>query len=182
MLVLTCALLRLWLKVLSDSSPPSWRRGDIQAWLQCPLKLPRKSFKKKVISWYFVLYVNFLTFIYSLRGSIRYNLLRIMICLNKGPGLGLRCQSLNSGRYTLGDRLQQLVALLVYWRIFVKVFVSTTEFCRCKMLQKIKSDRICATCCGDKILLQCQRFVTKILLYTQSDLLLRGVVATCCLN
>lgn len=96
MLVLTCALLRLWLKVLSDSSPPSWRRGDIQAWLQCPLKLPRKSFKKKVNSWYFVLYVNFLTFIQSPRGSIRYNLLQIMICLNKGPGLGLQCQSLNS--------------------------------------------------------------------------------------
>ena len=104
MLVLTCALLRLWLKVLSDSSPPSWRRGDIQAWLQCPLKLPRKSFKKKVISWYFVLYVNFLTFIYSLRGSIRYNLLRIMICLNKGPGLGLQCQSLNNGDFTIRRR------------------------------------------------------------------------------
>ena len=30
------------------------------------------------------------------KGSIRYNLLRIMICLNKRPGLGLQCQSLNS--------------------------------------------------------------------------------------
>ena len=105
-----------------------------------------------------------------------------MICLNKGPGLGLQCQSLNSGRYTLGDRLQQLVALLVYWRIFVKVFVSTTEFCRRKMLQKIKSDRIYATCCSDKILLHCQRFFTKLLQYTQSDLSLRVVVATCCHN
>ena len=116
------------------------------------------------------------------KGSIRYNLLRIMICLNKGPGLGLQCQSLNSGRYTLGDRLQQLVALLVYWRIFVKVFVSTTEFCRRKMLQKIKSDRIYATCCSNKILLHCQRFFTKVLQYTQSDLSLRVVVATCCHN
>ena len=56
-----------------------------------PAEITEESFKKKVISWYFVLYVNFLTFIYSLRGSIRYNLLRIMICLNKGPGLGLQC-------------------------------------------------------------------------------------------
>ena len=64
----------------------------------------------------------------------------------------------------------------------MKVFVSTTEFCRRKMLQKIKSDRIYATCCSDKILLHCQRFFTKLLQYTQSDLSLRVVVATCCHN
>ena len=69
-------------------------------------------------------------------------------------------------RYTLGDKLQQHVAttrrsdksLCVYWRICVKMFVSATEFCRSNMLQKIKSDRIYATCRGDKILLQRQRF------------------------
>ena len=71
------------------------------------------------------------------------------------------------GRYTctLGDKLQQHVAaidhsmctgratrqqgeatrrsdksLRVYWRIFVKIFVSETEFCRCNKSQKIKSD------------------------------------------
>ena len=32
----------------------------------------------------------------------------------------------------------------------MKIFVSATEFCRSDMLQKIKSDRICATCRGDK--------------------------------
>ena len=36
----------------------------------------------------------------------------------------------------------------------MKIFVSATEFCRSDMLQKIKSDRICATCRGDKLLLQ----------------------------
>ena len=67
---------------------------------------------------------------------------------------------------TPGDKLKQHVAmtrlsdksLRVYWIIFVKIYVSATEFCRSNMLQKIKSDRICATCCGDKILLQRQRF------------------------
>ena len=45
-------------------------------------------------------------------------------------------------------------SLRMYWRIFVKIFVSATEFCRSDMLQKIKSDRICATCRGDKPLSQ----------------------------
>ena len=40
----------------------------------------------------------------------------------------------------------------------MKIIVSSTEFCRSNMLQKIKSDRICATCRGDKIPLQRQRF------------------------
>ena len=43
-------------------------------------------------------------------------------------------------------------------RIFVKIFVSAREFCRRNKTRKIKSDWICATCCGDKILLQRQRF------------------------
>ena len=46
---------------------------------------------------------------------------------------------------------------------FVKIFVSSTEFCRSNMLQKIKSDRICVTCYDDniRILLQRQRFSQK---------------------
>ena len=47
---------------------------------------------------------------------------------------------------------------------FVKIFVSATEFCRRNMSAhnwKIKSDRICATCGGDKILLQKKRFFHK---------------------
>ena len=42
-------------------------------------------------------------------------------------------------------------SLRMYRRIFLKIFVSATEFCRSNMLQKIKSDRNCATCRGDKI-------------------------------
>ena len=33
----------------------------------------------------------------------------------------------------------------------MEIFVFATEFCGSNMSQKIKSDRICATCCGDKI-------------------------------
>ena len=43
----------------------------------------------------------------------------------------------------------------------VKIFVSATEFYRRNMSQKIKSDRIFATYCGDKILLRRQRFSQK---------------------
>ena len=46
------------------------------------------------------------------------------------------------------------------------------------MLQKIKSDRICATCRRDKILLQGQRFFSKFLQYTRSDLSRQHVAAT----
>ena len=70
--------------------------------------------------------------------------------------------------------------LHVYWRIFVKIFVSATEFCHSNMLQKIKSDRICATCRRDKILLQGQRFFSKFLQYTRSDLSRQHVAATSC--
>ena len=38
----------------------------------------------------------------------------------------------------------------------MKIFGSATEFCRSDILQKIKSDRICAACRGDKLLLQRQ--------------------------
>ena len=44
----------------------------------------------------------------------------------------------------------------MYWRIFVKIFVSATELCHSNMLQKIKSDRICVTFHSNKILLQRQ--------------------------
>lgn len=44
-------------------------------------------------------------------------------------------------------------SLCVYWRDFMKIFVSVTEFCRSSMSQKVKSYRICGTCCGNKILL-----------------------------
>ena len=37
-------------------------------------------------------------------------------------------------------------SLCVNWRILVKIFVSATEFCCSNVSQKIKSDRICATC------------------------------------
>ena len=69
--------------------------------------------------------------------------------------------------YRSGDELQQQgeatrrsdKSLCVYWRIFVKnIFVSATEFCCCNKSQKIKSNWICATCCGDKILLEQQIF------------------------
>ena len=53
--------------------------------------------------------------------------------------------------------LQQQIALCVL-EYFCENLCSATEFCRSNMLQKIKSDRICATCRGDKILLQRQRF------------------------
>ena len=44
----------------------------------------------------------------------------------------------------------------------MKIYVSATEFCSSNMSQTIKSDRICATFCGDKILSQRQRFSQKL--------------------
>ena len=90
------------------------------------------------------------------------------------------------GRYTLGDKLQQLVAatrcsdksLRVYWRIFVKIFVAATEF----VAATIQSDLIFCD------LLQRQNYVaetkifTKILQYTRSDLSLRRVASPCSCN
>ena len=43
----------------------------------------------------------------------------------------------------------------------MKIFVSSTEFCRSNMSQKIKSDRICVTCYGNNIPLHRQRFSQK---------------------
>ena len=64
------------------------------------------------------------------------------------------------GRYTLGDKLQQHAthrsdkSLRVYLRIFVKIVVSATEFCRSNMLQnQTEFVRLVAAtkfCCRDK--------------------------------
>ena len=65
------------------------------------------------------------------------------------------------GRYTLGDKFQQHVAvthcsnksLRVYWRIFVKIFVAATEFCCRNKSQRFDFLRLVAAtkfCCGDK--------------------------------
>ena len=74
-------------------------------------------------------------------------------------------------------------SLRVYWRIFVKIFVSETEFCRYSKSQKIMSDWICATCCGNKILLQLQRFSQKFSsthgAICRCNVSLRHVAATC---
>ena len=66
----------------------------------------------------------------------------------------------------------------VYWRNFVKTFVSATEFCCSNMLQKIKSGTICASCCGDKILLQRQRFTQEFSSTHEAICPLRCVAAT----
>ena len=55
------------------------------------------------------------------------------------------------------NKIMSVYRLCVYERIFV----STTEFCHCSKLHKIKSDRICATCHRDKITLLRQRFPQK---------------------
>ena len=57
-------------------------------------------------------------------------------------------------------------SLRVYWRLFEKIFVFATEFCRSNMSKKIESDRICATCCGDKNSVADAKIFTKILKYT----------------
>ena len=55
---------------------------------------------------------------------------------------------MSKGRCTLGDKLQDHVtvaatrrsdkSLRVYWRIFEKIFVFATEYCRRNMWKKIK--------------------------------------------
>ena len=55
------------------------------------------------------------------------------------------------------NKIMSVYRLCVYGRIFV----STTEFCHCSKLHKIKSDRICATCHRDKITWLRQRFPQK---------------------
>ena len=55
-----------------------------------------------------------------------------------------------------GRAHQQIASCILEY--FCENLCSATEFCRSNMLQKIKSDRICVTCRGNKILLQRQRF------------------------
>ena len=59
-----------------------------------------------------------------------------------------------------GTSKQQIASCVLEY--FCENLCSATEFCRSNMLQKIKSDRICVTCRGNKILLQRQRFFHKI--------------------
>ena len=54
---------------------------------------------------------------------------------------------------------QQIASCILEY--FCENLCSATEFCRSNMLQKIKSDRICVTCHGNKILLQRQIFSQK---------------------
>ena len=54
-----------------------------------------------------------------------------------------------------------LHSMKVGTKVVTGCFECTGEFCRSNMLQKIKSDRICATCYGDIILLRRQRFSQK---------------------
>ena len=78
-------------------------------------------------------------------------------------------KKVNKGRYTLGDKLQQHVAatrcsdksLRVYWRIFVKIFVAATEFCRHNKSHRFSLIWFFATCCRDKILSRRLRFSQK---------------------
>ena len=71
--------------------------------------------------------------------------------------------------YKPGGKLQQHVAatrcsdksLRVYWRIFVKIFVAATEFCRRNKSHRFSLIWFFATCCSDKILLRRQRFLQK---------------------
>ena len=68
-----------------------------------------------------------------------------------------------------GDKLLQQVAwqsqwqilLCVQWRIFVKIFVSATEFCHRNKSNKFSLIWFCETSCRDKILLWRQRFSQK---------------------
>ena len=55
------------------------------------------------------------------------------------------------------------------------------KFCG-NMSQKIKSDRICATCCSAKFCCRDKDFFTKILQYTRSHLSLGCFAAMCCCN
>ena len=49
-------------------------------------------------------------------------------------------------------------SLRVYWRVFVKIFVSATGFCSRNKAHKFCLIWFSVTCCGDKIMLQRRRF------------------------
>ena len=92
--------------------------------------------------------------------------------------------------YTLGDKLQQHVAatrrseksLRVCWRILVKIR-NIIKFC--PGAEQVAKNQIRQNLC-DLLLRQNsiaeRKIITKILQYTQSDLSLRRVAATCCFN
>ena len=96
-----------------------------------------------------------------------------------------------SFQYTLGDKLQQHCeatrrsnkSLLVYWRIFVKIFVAVTEFCCRNKSHNFSLIWFFATCCSDKIPLQRQRFSQKFSstheAICRSDVSPHRVAATC---
>ena len=84
---------------------------------------------------------------------------------------------MSTGRYTLGDKLQDHVAATQRHVAATNRFVSTGEFLRKSLFlqqnfvaatrrNKIKSDRICATCCGEKNSVVETETFTKILQYT----------------
>ena len=56
--------------------------------------------------------------------------------------------------------------LCVNWRIFVKIYVSATEF-YCNKSHKFSLIWFCEICCGDKILLKRQRFLQKLSVQTK---------------
>ena len=61
--------------------------------------------------------------------------------------------------------------LCMYWGIFVKIFVSITEFCRCNKSHKLCLIWFFATCCRDKDFHK----NSPVHMYTS-----RHVIATCC--
>ena len=102
-----------------------------------------------------------------------------------------RCGDISLRMHRSGDQLQQHVAathrsdksLRVYWRIFVKIFVSATEFCRRNKSQKLSDLIFCAMLLRENSIAETKIFThRKKSIYTRSDLSLRNVAATCCCN
>lgn len=53
---------------------------------------------------------------------------------------------------------RQIASCFIYWRVFVKIFVSATGFCNRNKAHKFCLIWFSVTCCGDKIMLQRRRF------------------------
>ena len=98
------------------------------------------------------------------------------------PWLRRSCARLNQA--VMLRRLVAATHRLVYWRIYVKIYVSATEFCR-----RNKSQKFCLAgliffvhvaaanfCCGDK------DFYKNSPVHPKRLMLLRRVAATCCCN
>ena len=90
---------------------------------------------------------------------------------------GQEISCLNKWHDSCSDKL-----LCVIRRIFVKIFVSATEF-YCNKSHKFSPIRFCETCCSDKILLRRQRFSQKFSSTNKEnclcDVLKQCVAATC---